>query len=237
MLEKNITFTPSFNFDENVMSFPKPASHFLPEWYKNMNSFSDPRYAEIQPSPNGHIPNLTVKRCMPFFDTMTSGYMVTLPADIVFVDPNEFGHRIIWSVSYDVVGPHSREQIKEMPVPIGYEEIFKWIFHFTIKTPPGYSCMFMQPNFRYDSPFVTVSGIVDTDRHPIPVNFPFFLKENFMGKIEKGTPICQIIPFKRESWKMEKGKFSEKNLSIFDNFHSVIDRSYKKRFWSRKSYK
>ena len=43
--------------------------------------------------------------------------------------------------------------------------------------------------------------MVDTDKYPIPVHFPFLLKKNFEGLIKQGTPIIQVIPFKRESWK------------------------------------
>ena len=53
-------------------------------------------------------------------------------------------------------------------------------------------------------PFTIFSGVVDTDTYQVPVAFPFVLKEpNFEGMIPAGTPIAQVIPFKRESWKME----------------------------------
>lgn len=237
MLEKKIKFYPVKNVNEEAMPYPQPASKFIPEWYRNMDTYIHQGLGPRMPYGDGHVSNLTVKRCIPFFDAMTSGYMVTLSSDVIFVDPKDFTHRVIWTVSNDIVGTHGNGQIKDMPVPEGYDEIFKWMFYFTIKTPPGYSCMFMHPNFMYDSPFITISGVVDTDKHPVPINFPFFLKEGFMGKIEKGTPICQIIPFKRESWKMEKERFDDAKPSALDGLHSVIEKSYKTRFWSRKSYK
>lgn len=239
MLEKKIKFTPFEDFVDGAIEPPKPASQFVPEWYRKTGSLIDPEKGIRMSDGNiGHYTNLTVKRCVPFFDAMTSGYIVTLPSDVLFVDPNEFKNRVLWNVTYPVVGSHGLEQLGKMPIPEGYDEVMKWNFPFVIKTPPGYSCMFMHPNFLYDVPFMTISGIVDTDKHPVPINFPFFIKHRFLGKIEKGTPICQIIPFKRDAWKSETGNFDRQKMgSVFNDFYSMIEKSYRNRFWSRKSYK
>lgn len=239
MLEKKIKFTPFEEFVEGAIDPPKPASQFVPEWYRKTEQFMNPNQGIRMPDGNGgHYTNLTVKRCVPFFDAMTSGYIFTLPSDVLFVNPHEFNQRAIWTVTYPVISAHGTEQLGKMPIPEGYDEVLKWMFPFTIKTPPGYSCMFMHPNFLYDSPFMTISGIVDTDKHPVPINFPFFLKDRFIGKIEKGTPVCQIIPFKRDAWKMETEKFNKKKTQpAFNNFYSLMEKGYRNNFWSRKSYK
>ena len=57
--------------------------------------------------------------------------------------------------------------------------------------------------------------------------------------IPAGTPIAQIIPFKRENWKLEKG--NKKDIQKMNNNtrllqSSFIDR-YKNKFWQKKSYK
>lgn len=238
MLEKNIKFYRTTDLSEEAIPYPEPASKFVPEWYRKSSSHINENQGP-KVSIHGNVDgNLTVKRCVPFFDAMTSGYMLTLPADIVFLKPENNEHRVAWSVSYDVVGTHSIDQAQRMPIPNGYSRvIFKWLSNFRIETPAGYSCMFNHPNFMYDSPFMTISGIVDTDKHPIPVNFPFFIKDGFEGIIEKGTPICQITPFKRESWKMKKEGEEKDYISKFNNFYSTIEKSYRNRFWSKKSYR
>ena len=87
-----------------------------------------------------------------------------------------------------------------------------------VKTPPGVSCMFCHPRLNDPDPrFHTLAGVVATDVYPMPVELPFLVncKEyagtNFM--IRMGTPICLVIPFRREDWKMHVGTL-DANLSL-----------------------
>ena len=70
----------------------------------------------------------------------------------------------------------------------------------------------------------------------LPINLPFFLKEGFEGIIPKGTPIAQIMPFKREPWNSEKEDLNPLTKYQINNLKSVVQRSYKNRFWSKKTY-
>jgi hypothetical protein len=91
-----------------------------------------------------------------------------------------------------------------------------------------------------ESVFTILPGVVDTDTYTATVNFPMVINDpNFEGLIPKGTPIAQVIPFKREGWQMEIG--SEKELKEQNNVTQKLltqffDR-YKSTFWSRKEYK
>ena len=68
-------------------------------------------------------------------------------------------------------------------------------------------------------------------------NYPFLLKDNFSGIIPAGTPLFQIIPFKRDNWKSESAEFNELNpiraMSVNRNFWGT----YRKQFWTKKSFK
>jgi hypothetical protein len=85
-----------------------------------------------------------------------------------------------------------------------------------------------------------LEGVVDADSYTTPINFPFNLKDNtFEGMIPAGTPLAQIIPFKRESWQLDFGsekeiiKAEEQRLNIKSKFYDA----YKTMFWSKKEYK
>ena len=83
-------------------------------------------------------------------------------------------------------------------------------------------------------------GIVDTDKYVSPVNFPFILNDiKFTGLIPAGTPIAQVIPFKRDSWKMNFG--SEKEITASIKSDKTLKRKffdvYRNTFWSSKDFK
>ena len=87
--------------------------------------------------------------------------------------------------------------------------------------------------------FKIIEGIVDTDNYINTINFPFILtKRDKQFLIKKGEPMVQVIPFKRESWKMFSGFYYEKRHSSTLNLlqSEWLDR-YKNRFWSKKSFK
>ena len=47
-----------------------------------------------------------------------------------------------------------------------------------------------------------------TDKEVLNFHLPMWLKKDFIGIIKKGTPIAQIIPFKRDNW--TANKFSQR---------------------------
>lgn len=231
-----IKFNPSSEVADQIMEEPKPASKFLPEWFKKISTFiaSD---SECPKLPNLNS-NLTAKACIPLLDALTAGYMITLPCDIIATKDTRYPHRLMWDVSWTAITEHTRFQYRNFDIPPEYEpDAFKWETFFTIKTPPGYSCFFMHPANRLDLPFYTLSGFVDTDDYNLPVNLPFFLRQDFEGIIPKGTPVAQVIPMKREEWKGQREQYDSKSKHLIDDLKTTIFRSYKNRFWSKKSYK
>jgi hypothetical protein len=59
------------------------------------------------------------------------------------------------------------------------------------------------------------------------------------GVIPEGTPIVQVIPFKRDAWNSEKGtkKNIIKNDQTLRKLKVLLYNSYKRQFWTRKEYK
>ena len=82
-----------------------------------------------------------------------------------------------------------------------------WYF----ETPPGYSCLFIPPPSRSvtDLPLVALPGIVETDRYRNLINFPMVPQREFPFVVREGTPLIQVIPFKRADWVAEIGMIDE----------------------------
>jgi hypothetical protein len=233
---KKIEFICSDIEIDKIVDPPKPSKFFIPEWYKKSSSYVTDDNSPIHY--DGKV-NHTFKKCIPILDSMTSGYMFGLPSDVYALNPEKYSKiRLSWGgFPIEIISSkHAPEQLKKYPTTGNFQELFRWKFWWQIKTPPGYSCLFLHPLHRNDLPFITMSGIVDTDTYNAPIEFPFFLNNSFEGKINKGTPVVQIIPFKRDSWKSVSRGFSENvNINIMKNF-SIIGDMYKKTFWKNKEY-
>jgi hypothetical protein len=72
-----------------------------------------------------------------------------------------------------------------------------------VKTPPGYSCFYLDPFLFQNEYFATWQGIIDTDTFNVGMDnaqIIFYPKVDHSFVIKSGTPLVQIIPFKRETW-------------------------------------
>lgn len=227
-----ITFTDTLGIQEEFI--PKPATLSVPDWYKNLESYIG---GEKKPSGEGTTTG-TIKRCMPVFDAITSGYVLYTYTDI-WVSQKDGMPWYEWPL-FTPIGFHPVEQAPNHPNRNGHNPSYpKWINPWSIQTPPGYSTLFVQP-FHRESVFTILPGVVDTDKYNVPVNFPFVLNNvDYKGLIPAGTPMVQVIPFKRESWEMNIGSQEElqsqqkTNIKLRTRFFD----SYKSQFRQPKEYK
>jgi hypothetical protein len=216
---------------------PKPAIKSLPEWFNKIPRFIENK-KKFRIFPNGDTV-ATLKWCNPFMDSLSAGYSIVLENDLQVTIENNL-HFFTWRAGGDnYVTTHTKSQISPQMIPLGYsDQPFKFKNNWSIKTPKGYSALFVHPLNRGDLPFYTLSGFVDTDDYNSPVNFPFLIRSDFEGIIPKGTPIAQVIPIKRESWTHEIGEFDPDFTAEKEAvFHSTIYRAYKNLFWKRKDYR
>jgi hypothetical protein len=231
---KKISFSPNTEFNAGWIEDPTPAIKNLPEWYKKLKGYADGKHRFTLKKTG-----TTIKKCVPFFDAISSGYFINLSADVIVDPDSDTGNLIHWKTTSEIVSFHDMEQLGEFNVPNEYYPLaFKWNSWHTVNTPKGYSSFFMHPVNRIDLPFYTLSGVVDTDKYnQTTVLFPFFLKKEFKGLIPRGTPIVQLIPFKRESWKMEMGDPIDNYKAKLERHHSYMVNAYRNISWTKKEYK
>jgi len=226
--------------------YPIPTKLNIPEWIKNLNHSHN---------------NQTIKGCMPFLDTLTSGYILKMPQDFYLEHnvENTLGKKDTFykfamydkpmgtetaNLNSSINVCHSKDQLKGSP----YVEKNKGMaFHkimnpWLIKTTPGYSCLFVPPLNNSDDRFSIIPGIVDTDVLNQEINFPIVINgdkyPSLITTIPKGLPYVQIIPFKRDSWEMKVSKTNTLELKsgrFFNNLRLI--NNYKNKFWHKKSWK
>jgi hypothetical protein len=215
-----------------------------PDWYKKSQ-----RWVEI---PEGE-PNLGMqkwpglKHCLPFLEALSIGYYILLDQDVI-VTRDENGLTLRWENGEQIPNREMMSPVEYRPPhvtdplqgPNGYGEEyyhFHFFMHLSIRPPKGYSMIITHPFNRFELPFITMTGIVDDYAMP-GANASFFLKNGFEGVIPKGTPIAQVIPFKREDWKAVRNRglwsYSRSELRSTDE---LLEGHYRKNIWKKKSFK
>jgi hypothetical protein len=223
----------NFNSVGEYMPDIKPAKQYIPEWYKNIKGYNK-NNLKMQEGQKFLMTNL--KSCMPFFDSFNTGYIVELAQD-VYVEIKDGLPCFHWMSQPD---PITVREVGEniIPTPHGYSDNhFVWKYPHILNAKKGYSAIITHPFNRHDLPFISLTGIIDIDILVGNGNIPFFIKEGFEGLIPRGTPILQIIPFKRESWKIKKDdSLTQKNYKEnVDKGRSMIG-WYKSNRWQKKEF-
>lgn len=212
---------------------PIPAKKALPDWYKDLGDYIG---GKKDFEPDGKLKQ-TGKRCVPMFDAMNFGYVLRLPADLS-VKKNEDGTFSYAWPSADLITFHTREQLQTFKKGAPLGAIPKVSNPYSIKTPKGYSTYFCPP-INHENDIIVFSGVVDTDEYVNLVNFPFVVREGFEGIIPAGTPYVQVIPFKRDKWKMTFEQTPERYNSVERVLKNIVTRfqnGYRKHYWQRKSF-
>ena len=251
MFDKEIEFSAHEDYFALKEDYPTPIKLNIPDWYKKLEHT---------------VLNKTVKGCMPFLDSLTAGYLLKMPQDFNVrhnVDnKNEKGE--IFKDSFQTYGLHDMSTLlnaKHINLNSGFDThptvqlegsplinknknlpFYKIVNPWKIKTPKGYSCLFVPPLNNSDDRFSIISGIVDTDTFSNEINFPIVLNGDkypvLETAIKKGTPYVQIIPFKRDSWKMIFKQRKQKEVQNSRLFYGLKNINiYKENFWNKKLWK
>lgn len=228
-IEQKISFIPS---SQDVFDFVNPpisSKNLIPQWYKDI-SLDKPLDFDSQGK------KMNLKMCMPFLDALTAGYVQETWAEIVFFK-KEGKTEYKWAHKPEIL---SHRENTNIPVNDSYEKVeMVWKMPWIPKVPKGYSILITHPFNRFDLPFFTSSGIIDADDffHIGLGQIPFYVKKNFEGYIPIGTPIYQMIPFKRNRWAKNILNYNEseqlKNEYII---RREFFGAYKKLFWKKKKF-
>jgi len=238
--KQQLTFIPVVENYSEKYTVPVPAASMVPEWYKSLSLYG-PTNSERNLNPVNNAGTdgtfVATKKCIPFFDALTSGYYYLLEDDL-YVNQNEQGQpELMWKNDLMLL---DKRPTLEVPIPgdchpIHYGIRMNWYY----KTPPGYSVLVTHPMNRYDLPFYTLTGIVDSDVWGLPVFFSFFIKRNFIGVIPKGTPVMQFLPFKRDDWELKvdnkKETIEEEDFKA-EKRRTMVTGYYKKDVWQKKKF-
>lgn len=236
-----ISFNSTYPKLIDIFPEPEPASKNLPSWYKQQPAYFNNDKTVINGSQK-----LTVKKCIAFFDVVSSGYILKCPVDI-HIDTTQ--EKPVFEISpqfnqlkIPLIANHSMEQVSHYPIDKENELDFLLRINmvWVISTSKNYSCLFLNPQHHDSLPIKAVSAIIDTDEFYSDGLFSFIVKKGFKGIIKKGTPLVQVIPFKRESWTSTINQNFDVNNELRHQRYKIrtmFSGGYKKYFWKKKVYK
>lgn len=232
---------------------PIPAKGLIPDWYK-----------KVPMNLSKNLKDRSIKACIPVLDSITAGYLLRLPQDIIIqekIDKDEEGNDItflsfglegneyIYAKGLNLNGHAETHDVAQVGGKDSFygkkvtnQKIPKILNPFVIKTPPGYSCLFVPPMHRESNNLIQIlPAIVDTDLFPHHINFPFHFNADGVKSLntilKMGMPYVQVIPFKRDSWKMKVNYKFDKTHNAFVRWSLKAIEIYKTWVWQKKSWK
>jgi hypothetical protein len=170
--------------DFGAIARPTPAGKVIPGWYK-----------ALSPADQGQGV-YTMKRCVPLLEAMSTGWILSAPVDITF---NVSSDRVDTLSHYpkQLVSSHAAVQVKGSPWE--HRVVLKIDTLWSAKTSPGWSCLYTRPLNRVSPDIEPFSGVVDTDTFHQNIVVPLYTPHREgTFTLEKGTPLVQVIPFRRE---------------------------------------
>lgn len=173
---------------------PEPASKHLPDWYR-----------ELPHQASGHderisLDDKTARKCAPLLDAMTAGWIMKLPYETeVSIDRSTKQMQVRSRGSEELATIFPWRAVGGEQSDLAYPPIqmnLRWI----VKVPPGYSLFVVPPLNRdeYADLFQPYAGFIDADKRFNQMNTVLQWQRDYTGVLDAGTPLVQIIPFRRD---------------------------------------
>lgn len=240
---KIIEFIP---LDEYAPLFPpKPAKMTLPNWYKNLDTHMEGTEWTAESLFQNEFPRtiFTIKRCLPVQDYIMNGYTIFTNTDVLLTNRKDEDEvqRFYWATPRQGTNLFGQHPHNQCPININGEkyDYVKIFCNWIVRTPPGYSCLVTQPFYNQEDRFTLFPAIVDTDTFDQTIGFIGYLNPKYKNvKLEAGTPIINVFPFKREEWKMKVFDkiLPNKNTRLPTLKNQFFTNVYRKFYWSKKRF-
>jgi hypothetical protein len=228
---------------------PVPANWKIPEWFRQGEVYLQKSSESVLPKELRHA---GMKACMPLLDSLTSGYLLLLwrNVEITKNENNVVKWRYVvkdkdgqWVEDtsenpYIAIEERPFELGYTMPRPAGYAfNHLTWHSFWGMEAPRGWSILFTHPLNQFQLPFITGSGIVDSDNFTTNGRVPFFIKDGWTGVLEEGTPLVQFIPIKRATWISKySDHFNKKDHWGITEISKTSNGHYRNKLWISKKY-
>lgn len=171
-------------------------------------------------------------------DALGLGYIIETQYDVLIKHESD-NWDLSWKTQETVFEVHA-ESSQKIETPYGYyPRVAKYMYNRIPITPKGYSSLIISPIGYNQLPFKALAGVVDTDVNISAFALPVWVSKNHKGIVEQGTPIAQIIPFKRDNWEVVSDYFEDGEYYIQEqnSFGRYAVNHYAKKIFQKKKFK
>lgn len=246
---------PKIYFEEKyptlrgIIEPPTPITKANMKWWQSITAQYNPELGTgSEPSAwvKKHRVGGSARACPAITDVLTHGYVMYSGIDVYFdTTDDEVKAQRVQGVPQDRDGneilyrndPWQTNDI--LYTPAGFSpQTFKMDPMYGIRTDEGYSVLITSIFYRDDLPWRFMDAIIDSDKFGVYDHISFWIKNDFKGVVKQGTPMFQVIPFKREDFEMVIRDYDEnQHVSQSHGVYSTFTQGYKKHFWNRKKFK
>jgi hypothetical protein len=241
-----------FNIDDKLALTHWPpvlAKDCLPEWYTNL-----PEAKESYGFDEDAVKN--IRACIPVQDILTAGYILRATYEVRITEEiknfvPKMGIKTANNLKNSLNDPKKTDAMQglhpnnavaiysEAMCPMrstnkkNLRNYFRFESEWAVQTPPGYSCLVIQPYYLFNTNVSIMPAIVDTDKFNQKIPIVGYLN-NSTDEVRFfcGDPLVQIIPFKRDEWESE---FTSESIPSRAKFY--LFNAYKKIFHTAKNFK
>lgn len=239
-MKRNIIEFISHNEYKDIICEPYPSYKNFPSWFSNtklVSKKSECPFVFLHRDNFSDVDRETnVTGCPGIIDYSSMGYIVPSWNNFLIRNDNNQLY-ITWEHDFrDKYSLHETEHHipgfseNEKPKYGGFSKLFTpWY----IKTSPGISCLITHPVLYRETRFTTSSGIMHTDKYPVPLTWFFEwnneikigLAENKIPReqlITIRTPLIHIIPFQRKDFNSEVKYLDNSSMNLLKYKTSVF---------------
>jgi hypothetical protein len=189
---------------------PKPAKHFIPQWFKDIPS-----------SISG-----TVKNCPSFPDYFSQGYIVPMWCDTKLNYDKE-DESWSWTTSSNLFSleVHGNNQLLDYKKTsfngIDGQFVFKANCPWRVITPPGWSVLQLPLFYHFNQEWSVLPGVIDTDIHHEINQQILYHGSGKSVDLKSGSPFVLYIPFKRSNKLKLDIRYQNKNDKKINNINKL----------------
>ena len=195
--EDKIEWWTSVEGLENIAPV-QTSSHFIPDWWQKTPHWQDDGVKEDNVR-NNILNKGTVRRCPAIPEFMGMGFIVPLWTDLdvtVYDDGSFQWYTPAKEFHFDNHGP--TQLADHLPRHAKPTVILKPNCPWRVKTPPGISMLQLPMFWHFNPNFTVAPGVIWSDIHH-EVNQQMMFHKRGNMKVQRGTPLAQYIPIRRET--------------------------------------